>query len=147
MEIILKENIKGLGYKNDIVDVKPGYGRNYLIPQGFAIIANASNKKMIAENIKQAAHKAEKVKADAEALAANIGDTKLTIATKAGDNGKIFGSVTTTQISALLKEKGYDVDRKQISINGEVKFVGEYTASIDLHKDVKHEVAFEVIAE
>ncbi|GJM60388.1 50S ribosomal protein L9 [Persicobacter diffluens] len=147
MEIILKENIKGLGYKNDIVDVKPGYGRNYLIPQGFAIIANTSNKKMIAENIKQAAHKAEKVKADAEALAANIGDTKLTIATKAGDNGKIFGSVTTTQISALLKEKGYDVDRKQISINGEVKFVGEYTASIDLHKEVKHEVAFEVIAE
>ncbi|BDC98665.1 50S ribosomal protein L9 [Persicobacter psychrovividus] len=147
MEIILTTNIKGLGYKNDIVDVKPGYGRNYLIPQGYAMVATASNKKMTAENIKQAAHKAEKIKADAEALAANIGDTKLTISTKAGDNGKIFGSVTTNQISSLLKEKGYDVDRKQISINGEVKFVGEYTASIDLHKEVKHEIKFEVIAE
>ncbi|MCG8475493.1 MAG: 50S ribosomal protein L9 [Cytophagales bacterium] len=147
MEIILTQNIKGLGFKNDIVSVKPGYGRNYLIPQGYAILATESNKKMIAENIKQAAHKAEKIKADAEALAASIGSTKLAISTKAGENGKIFGSITPLQLSEALKEKGFDIDRKQISLDTEAKFVGEYTATIALHKEVKHEIIVEVVAE
>lgn len=147
MEVILKTDIKGLGYKNDTVAVKPGYGRNYLIPQGFAIIASASNKKMIAENIKQASHKAEKIKNDAEALANAIGETKLEIKAKTGDSGKIFGAVTTLQISDALKALGHDVDRKKISFKGEVKFVGDYELEIDLHKEVKKTVPFAVVAE
>lgn len=147
MEIILKTDIKGLGYKNDMVTVKPGYARNYLIPQGFAIMANESNTKMMAENVRQAAHKAEKVKADAEAIANGIGDTVLEIKAKAGDSGKIFGAVTTLQISDALKEKGFDVDRKKISFNSEVKMLGDYTAEIDLHKEVKKDVSFKVILE
>ena len=133
MEVILKTDIKGLGYKNDTVNVKPGYGRNYLIPQGFAIIANESNRKMIEENIKQAAHKAEKIKADAQAIADAIGDSVLEIKAKVGDSGKIFGAVTTLQISDALKAKGVDVDRKKISFKGEVKMVGDYEVEIDLH--------------
>ena len=146
MEVILKTDIKGLGYKNDIVTVKPGYGRNYLIPQGFAIIASNPNKKMIAENIKQAAHKAEKIKADAEALAAAIGDSILEIKAKVGDSGKIFGAVTTLQISDALKALGHDVDRKKISFKGEVKMAGDYEVEIDLHKEVKKDVKFSVVA-
>ena len=117
MEVILKDDIQGLGYKNDTVSVKPGYGRNYLIPQGYAIIANESNKKMIEENIKQAAHKAEKLKKDADDLAKKIGNTALEIGSKAGDSGKIFGAVTTLQVSEALKSKGIEVDRKKISHN------------------------------
>ncbi len=146
MEIILKEDIKGLGYKNDLVNVKPGYGRNYLIPSGFAVIGSTGNKKMQAENVKQAAHKAEKLKQDAENIAQSIGDTKLTITTKAGESGKIFGAVTTLQLADALKEKGFDIDRKKISFNSEVKHLGEYTATIDLHREVKKEVDFEVVA-
>src|SRR5688500_16162117 len=114
MEVILKEDINGLGYKNDIVNVKSGYGRNYLIPQGFAVIANTSNKKVVTENIKQASHKAEKIKTAASALAEAIGNSKLEIKAKVGESGKIFGKVTTLQISDALKAKGYDVDRKKI---------------------------------
>ncbi|MTI30832.1 50S ribosomal protein L9 [Xanthovirga aplysinae] len=147
MEVILKTDIKGLGYKNDIVKVKPGYGRNYLIPQGFAIIASLSNKKMIAENIKQAAHKAEKIKTEAETIAAGIGELVLELKTKAGESGKIFGAITTLQISDALKEKGFEIDRKKISIPGDVKMLGEYVAEIDLHKEVKKEVKFVVSAE
>ncbi|MCO6357343.1 LSU ribosomal protein L9P [Roseivirga pacifica] len=147
MEIILKTDIKGLGYKNDTVNVKPGYARNYLIPQGFAIIANGSNKKMIEENIKQAAHKAEKLKADAEAIAEGIGETVLEIKAKVGDSGKIFGAVTTLQISDALKAKGFEVDRKKISFKSEVKMAGDYEAEIDLHKEVKKDVKFSVVAE
>ena len=147
MEVILKTDIKGLGYKNDTVSVKPGYGRNYLIPQGFAIIANESNKKLVEENIKQAAHKAEKIKADAEAIAAAIGDDTLEIKAKVGENGKIFGAVTTLQISDALKAKGIEVDRKKISFKSEVKMVGEYEVEIDLHKEVKKDVKFTVVAE
>lgn len=147
MEVILKTDIKGLGYKNDTVAVKPGYGRNYLIPQGFAIIASTSNKKMIAENIKQASHKAEKIKNDAEAVAAAIGDNALEIKAKVGDSGKIFGAVTTLQISDALKAMGIDVDRKKISFKGEVKFVGDYEVEIDLHKEVKKDLKFSVVAE
>lgn len=147
MEIILKEDIKGLGYKNDTVDVKPGYGRNYLIPQGFAIIASVSNKKMIAENIRQAAHKAEKLRQDAEDLAKSIGEVVLEIKTKAGESGKIFGAITALQVSDALAAKGFEIDRKKISFNTQVKNVGEYTVSLDLHKEVQHDVNINVVAE
>jgi large subunit ribosomal protein L9 len=147
MEVILTQDINGLGYKNDTVTVKPGYGRNYLIPQGFAIIANNSNAKKIAENIRQAAHKAEKLKNDAEALANKIGDLTLNIKTKAGESGKIFGAVTTVQISDALKEKGFDIDRKKIAISGDIKQLGEYKAVIDLHKEVKKEISLVVEAD
>jgi large subunit ribosomal protein L9 len=115
MEIILKTDIAGLGYKNDVVTVKPGYGRNYLIPQGFAVMATPSNKKILAENIKQIAHKLEKIKLDAQTLSDSIGELALEIAAKVGESGKIFGRVTTLQISEALKEKGFEVDRKKIS--------------------------------
>jgi large subunit ribosomal protein L9 len=147
MEIILKEDIKGLGYKNDVVNVKPGYGRNYLIPQGFGIIANQSNKKVLTENLKQAAHKAEKIKTEALATAEKITGLTLEITAKIGDSGKIFGSITPLQISDALKRKGIDLDRKKISIDGEVKEAGEYTASVDIHKEVKTKVNFKVVAE
>ena len=147
MEVILKDDVKGLGYKNDTVDVKPGYGRNYLIPQGLAVIADKANKKMVAENIRQAAHKADKIKNDAQELANSIGDITLEIPAKVGETGKIFGSVTTNQLSEALKAKGFDVDRKRISFDQEVKTAGEYTATINLHKEVKHTVKFNVVAE
>ncbi|MEY4383646.1 MAG: hypothetical protein RI995_1188 [Bacteroidota bacterium] len=147
MEIILKTDIAGLGYKNDVVTVKAGYGRNYLIPQGFAIMATPSNMKVLAENIKQAAHKVEKIRQDAADLAAAIGELVLTIPAKTGESGKIFGRVTSLQISDLLKEKGFDVDRKKISFDSEVKMVGEYAATLDLHKDVKHKITFNVVSE
>lgn len=147
MEIILKTDIAGLGYKNDVVTVKAGYGRNYLIPQGFAIMATPSNMKVLAENIKQAAHKVEKIRQDAADLAAAIGDLVLTIPAKTGESGKIFGRVTSLQISDLLKEKGFDIDRKKISFETEVKTVGEYAAVLDLHKEVKHKITFNVVSE
>lgn len=146
MEVILKEDIAGLGYKNDVVNVKPGYGRNYLIPQGYAVIANTSNKKVMEENIKQAAHKADKIKKDAQDLANAIGDTVLEIPAKVGESGKIFGKVTTLQISDALKAKGFEVDRKKISFESEVKSEGEFVAVVDLHKDIKHRVNFRVVA-
>ena len=147
MEVILTQDIQGLGYKNDTVDVKPGYGRNYLIPQGFAVIASTSNKKKFAENIKQAAHKAEKLRKDAEDLAAKIGDLVIEVGTKAGESGKIFGAVTTLQVAEHLKEKGFDIDRKKIAFSENIKSVGEYTAELDLHRDVKHEIGIKVVAE
>jgi len=147
MEVILKQDIKGLGYKNDIVDVKPGYGRNYLIPQGIAIFATESNKKMIAENIKQAAHKAEKIKKDAEELANKIGDITLELKTKAGESGKIFGAITPHQVSDALKDKGFEIDRKKISFSTNIKELGEYTAILDLHRDVHHEINIKVVAD
>jgi len=147
MEVILKDDVKGLGYKNDIVTVKAGYGLNYLIPQGLAVLADKSNKKIVAENIRQAAHKAEKIQADAQAVADNIGDLTLEIPAKVGETGKIFGSVTTNQLSEALKAKGFDVDRKRISFDQDVKTAGEYTATLNLHKEVKHTVKFNVVAE
>ncbi|MFY0627314.1 MAG: 50S ribosomal protein L9 [Reichenbachiella sp.] len=146
MEVILKEDIKGLGYKNDTVDVKPGHGRNYLIPQGFAIIGSVSNKKMITENIRQAAHKAEKIRQDAQDIADKMGDLVLEIKTKAGESGKIFGAITALQVSDALAAKGFEIDRKKISFE-QIKNVGEYTASVDLHKEVKHDVKLSVVAE
>lgn len=147
MEVILKQDVTGLGYKNDVVKVKPGYGRNYLIPNGIALIANESNKKVVAENVKQAAHKAAKVKADAEALAAKLGEMTIEIGTKAGESGKIFGAVTAVQVSDALKAKGFEVDRKKISFREQPKQLGTYTAHLDLHKEVKHDITVNVVAE
>ncbi|RIJ33434.1 50S ribosomal protein L9 [Pontibacter oryzae] len=147
MEVILKDDVKFLGYKNDIVEVKPGYGRNYLIPQGLAVLADKSNKKIVAENIRQAAHKAEKIKNDAQELANSIGDITLELPAKVGETGKIFGSVTTLQLSEALKAKGYDVDRKRITFDQDVKTAGEYTATLNLHKEVKHQINFNVVGE
>lgn len=147
MELILKEDIKGLGFKNDLVNVKPGYGRNYLIPQGLALVATDSNKKVVAENVKQAAHKAERLKNDAVELAAKINGLALEIATKVGETGKIFGKITSLQVSDALKAKGIEVDRKKIAFKEDVKNVGDYTAHIDLHKEVKTTVAVKVVAE
>lgn len=146
MEIILKTDIAGLGYKNDVVVVKPGYARNYLIPQGFAQLATPSNRKILAENLKQAAHKAEKIKNDALAIAEQIGEMVISIPMKTGESGKIFGRVTNTQVSDFLKEKGFDIDRKKITIE-DIKFVGEYFATLDLHKEVKHKVKVSVVGE
>ena len=146
MEVILRKDIKGIGYKNDTVKVKPGFGRNYLIPQGMAILANKSNRMMIDENIRQAAHKAEKLHRDAEAIASSIGKLALDIKTKAGESGKIFGSITAIQVADVLKEKGFEVDRKKITIDT-IKNVGEHKAVIDLHKNVHHEITLNVIAE
>ena len=147
MEVILTQDMQGLGYKNDVISVKAGYGRNYLIPKGYAILANSSNKKMIEENVRQAAHKAEKLKKDAEGVAEQIGDLILEIGAKVGESGKIFGAITTLQISDALKDKGFEIDRKKINFNTKVKEIGEYFVTIDLHKEVKKEVPFKVIAE
>jgi len=145
MEIILITDIAGVGYKNDIVNVKAGFGRNYLIPQGFALLANDSNRKIVAENVRQAAHKAEKLKKDAEDIAAAIGDLTIDIRTVVGESGRIFGRVTNTQVADVLKSKGFDIDRKKITVD-DVKSVGTYSALIDLHKEVKHKVTLNVIA-
>lgn len=147
MEVILKQDIKKLGEKDDIVTVKPGYGQNYLIPQGFAVLATESAKKVLAENIRQVQFKQEKIKLDAETLAAKLENVKLTIGAKAGDTGKIFGSVNSIQIADALKKEGFDVDRRRITFEEEPKVLGEYIANLNLHKEVKVQVPFEVIAE
>ena len=147
MEVILKQDMPGLGYKYDTVKVKPGYGRNYLIPRGIAILANNSNRKMIDENIRQAAHKAEKLKNDALAIAEKIEALAIEIGAKTGESGKIFGAVTTLQISDALGAEGFDVDRRRISFNGEIKTTGEYEAAVELHKEVSATLKFKVVAE
>lgn len=147
MEVILKQDVTGLGYKNDTVKVKPGYGRNYLIPTGAAIIANDSNKRMTAENIRQASHKAAKIKQDAEALAVKIGELTIEVGTKAGESGKIFGAVTAVQVAEILKAKGFEVDRKKIHFKEQPKQLGTYTVTLDLHKEVKHVISVNVVAE
>ncbi|WP_151085758.1 50S ribosomal protein L9 [Hymenobacter baengnokdamensis] len=146
MEIILKDDVKGLGYKNDLVTVKSGYGRNYLLPQGLAILADKSAKKIVAENVRQAAHKAEKVKADAQAIADQVGSQVFDLPAKVGETGKIFGRVTTLQLAEALKNKGIDVDRKRLSFDQEPATAGDYTATLNLHKEVKHTVNFRVVA-
>ena len=146
MQVILKKDVEKLGYANDIVDVKPGYANNYLIPQGFAIAATASAKKVLAENLKQRAHKDAKILADAQALAAQIEALELVITVKASDEGKIFGTVTSADLAEALAAKGVEVDKKNISVEG-IKTVGEYKATIKLHREVKAEVALSVVAE
>ncbi|CAK7022214.1 MAG: 50S ribosomal protein L9 [Petrimonas sp.] len=147
MEVILKEDVVNLGYKDDIVNVKKGYARNYLIPQGKAIIATESSKKVLAENLKQRAHKLEQIKAAAMALAEKMEGVSLTIGAKTSSTGTIFGSVTNIQIADALKEKGFDVERKTIVIKDSVKEVGNYVAVAKLHKEVSVEIPFEVVAE
>mgnify|MGYP000717265347 CR=1 FL=1 len=147
MEIILKEDVINLGYKNDIVNVKSGYGRNYLIPTGKAVIASPAAKKMLAEELKQRAHKLEKIKKDAEELAAKLQGVSLTIATKVSSTGTIFGSVGSIQIADELAKLGHNIDRKIIVVKDAVKEVGHYKALIKLHKEVSVEVPFEVVAE
>lgn len=147
MEIILKEDITNLGYKDDVVTVKDGYGRNFLIPQGKAVIASESAKKVLAENLKQRAHKLAQVKKDAEALAAKLKGVSLTIGAKVSSTGKIFGSVGAIQVAESLEKSGFEVDRKTITIKDAVKEVGNYVATVKLHREVSVEIPFEVVAE
>ncbi|MBD5232050.1 MAG: 50S ribosomal protein L9 [Muribaculaceae bacterium] len=147
MKIILKENVANLGYKDDVVEVKDGYGRNYLIPQGKAIVASASALKQLAEDQKQRAHKLAKILEDAKAAAAALEGVALTIGAKTSSTGTIFGSVNNIQIAEALEKLGHNVDRKLISIKGSVKEVGNYTANIKFHKEVEVEIPFEVVAE
>ena len=146
MKIILKEDIAGLCYKDDVVEVKNGYGRIYLIPTGKAVIASESALKVLAENQRQRAHKLERIKAEAEAAAAALEGVKLTIGAKTSSTGTIFGSVNAIQIAEALEKLGHNVDRKLISLDA-VKEVGNYTAVIRLHRDVAVEIPFEVVAE
>lgn len=147
MKLILKEDVSGLGYKDDVVEVRPGYGRNYLIPSSKAVIASPSALKVLAENQRQRAHKLAKIKADAEALAAQLQEVSLTIGAKTSATGTIFGSVNSIQIAEALERLGHNVDRKLIEIKNPVKEVGKYTATIKLHKEVCVEIPFEVVAE
>ena len=147
MELILKEDVTNLGYKNDIVNVKSGYGRNYLIPTGKAVIASPSAKKMLAEELKQRAHKLAKIKQEAEDLAAKLKEVSLTIATKVSSTGTIFGSVGNIQIADELSKLGYTIDRKIIVVKDNVKEVGDYKALVKLHKEVSVEIPFKVVAE
>jgi large subunit ribosomal protein L9 len=149
MEIILKQDIPSLGYTNDMVTVKDGYARNYLIPKGYAIIATPSARKILAETLKQKAHKAEKIRTDAESIAKALDGLQLRIAAKASTSGRIFGSVNSIQIADAIKEQhGIEVDRKKIFVDGEsVKDLGTYGAKIRLHKDVEALITFEVFAE
>ncbi|MDR1097666.1 MAG: 50S ribosomal protein L9 [Tannerella sp.] len=147
MEVILKEDIANVGYKDDIVNVKSGYGRNFLIPQGKAVIASVSAKKVLAENLKQRAYKLAKVKQDASDLAAKMEGTTLVIGAKTSSTGTIFGSVSNIQIAEELAKKGFEVDRKTIIIKESVKEVGNYKATVRLHKEISVEIPFEVISE
>jgi large subunit ribosomal protein L9 len=147
MQVILLEDISNLGYKDDIVTVKSGYGRNYLIPQKKAVIASESAKKVLAENLRQRAHKLEKVKTDAQTLAAKLAGVSLTIGAKTSSTGTIFGSVTNIQIADELAKKGFEIDRKTIVIKDPVKEVGSYKATLKLHKDISVEIPFEVVSE
>lgn len=149
MEIILKKDVANLGYANDVVAVKAGYARNFLIPQGFAIPATEQNKKILAENLKQKAYKEQKIRTEAADRAQLLNGLTLKVGAKASSNGKIFGSVNDIQLAEAIKEQhNYDVDRKSIHINSDtVKELGTYTATIKLYKDIKAEITFEVVAE
>ena len=148
MEIILKQDMPGLGHKDDIINVKTGYARNYLIPKGYAILATEREKKIHNENLRQRAHKEEKIKNEALGLAEKMEGTELTIGAKTSSTGKIFGSVNTIQIAEALQQKGFEIDRKNISLAEEnIKNVGKYKAEIKLHREVTVEIDFEIVAE
>ena len=148
MEVILKKNVSKLGYTNDIVKVNPGYGINFLIPQGYAVLATASAKKAHAEVLKQKSHKEEKLLSEAQGIAEKIGNLEISIATKAGDKGKIFGSINTIQLSDALKKAGFEVDRKSLKIKDEpIKELGSYEAEVNLYKGVIQTMKFEVVEE
>ena len=147
MEIILLQDVGKIGLKDDIVHVKNGYGRNFLIPKGYAIAATPSAKKIHAENLKQRAHKEEKIKVAAQEIADKLADVKIVIGAKTSSSGKIFGSVNTIQMAEALKEKGFEIDRKNITFpEDQIKEVGNYTAVIKLHREVKVEINFEIQA-
>jgi len=148
MEVILKKNVDKLGYANEIVKVKPGYGRNFLIPQGYAVLATASARKAHEEIMRQKAHKESKLAAEAQELASKLAESKVSILTKAGENGKIFGSVNTVQLSEALKKAGFEIDRRSLSIKKEpIKEIGTYEAEANLFKVVKQLFSFEVVSE
>jgi len=148
MEVILKQDIKGLGFKDDVVTVKAGYGRNFLIPQGVATLATETNKKILAENVKQRSFKEEKLRKEATANAEKLAGVSITVATKSGESGKIFGSVTNIQVAEALKKAGYDVERKNIELKEDtIKNLGSYSAKVRLYKDIMAEVKFEVVSE
>ena len=148
MEVILLENVDNLGYKDELVTVKPGYGRNFLIPKKLAKVATVSEKKVLKETVKQRAFKEQKLKTAAEETAANWKDLTIKVGAKAGDTGKIFGSVTSVQLADAIAKLGHTVERKDINFGEEaVKTLGTYTATIRLHKDVTCEVTYDVVAE
>ncbi len=148
MEIILKQDLPNIGHKDDIVTVKNGYGRNYLIPQGFASLATDSAKKVHAENMRQRSHKEEKIKNEAIALAEKLEGTTITIGAKTSSTGKIFGSVNTIQVAEKIEALGYEIDRRSISIKDAIKEIGTYTANIKLYKsEVSASINLEVVAE
>jgi large subunit ribosomal protein L9 len=148
MEIILLQDIAKLGQKDDLVNVKSGYARNFLIPRGFALAATPSARKMHSENLRQKAHKEEKIKTQALELATRMTDLKLVVGAKTSSSGKIFGSVNTIQIAEALREKGFEIDRKSISLpEDQIKEVGKYKAVIRLHREVKVDIDFEIVAE
>ncbi len=148
MEVILKQDVKNLGYKDDVVKVKPGYGRNFLIPKSLAEIATPSSRKMLTETVKQRAFKEQKVKAAAENTAAKLKEMIVKVGAKVGESGKIFGSVTSVQLADAIKKLGYDVDRKNITMSEEgVKAIGTYTAEVRFHKEITGTVTFEVVQE
>jgi large subunit ribosomal protein L9 len=145
MEIILKQDVKNLGYADDIVKVRNGYGRNYLIPNGYAVIANDTNKKIHAEVVKQRAHKIGKLRMDADKLAAALEGVTLSIGAKVGENGKLFGSVTSQQLVDKLKSMGYAIDKKQVVMPEEhIKKTGNYTAEVIIHRDIRAKLNFDV---
>lgn len=147
MEIILKQDVANLGYKGEIVKVKNGYANNYLLPNGMAVIATATNRKINAENLRQRAFKEEKIRKDAEALQVALNGKVVRIAAKVGENGQLFGSISNIMVADALKEQhNYDVDRKQIVVDA-IKAVGEYTAKVNIYREVKAEIAIEVVAE
>jgi large subunit ribosomal protein L9 len=148
MEVILKQDVKNLGYKDDVVNVKPGYGRNFLIPKNMAAVATASSKKALKETVKQRAFKEQKVKTAAENTAAKLKEMVIKVGAKVGESGKIFGSVTSVQLADAIKKLGYDVDRKNITLGAEgIKTVGTYTAEVRYHKEVTGTLTFEVVQE
>lgn len=145
MEIILKKYHKGLGEKNDIVTVKPGFARNFLIPQGIAMLASETNRKVLAENIRQAAHRVQQLVTEANKIAEKVAEMTLTMEALAGPNGQLFGSVTTQMVHAQLEAKGIMVERQRISFETPIKRIGSYEAHLDLHKDIKVTVKIEVV--
>jgi large subunit ribosomal protein L9 len=148
MEIILIQDVNKLGQKDDIVNVKDGYARNFLVPRGYAVVASSSAKKMHTENLRQRAHKEEKIKVAAQEIAGRLEGLKIVVGAKTSTSGKIFGSVNTIQIAESLKEKGFDIDRKSITLpEDQIKEIGSYKAVIKLHREVKVEIEFEIVGE
>jgi large subunit ribosomal protein L9 len=148
MEVILKQDVKNLGNKDEVVKVRNGYGRNYLIPQGFASLATVSNVKVLNENLRQRAHKEEKIRTEAEKSVTKLTELAIKVGAKVGESGKIYGSVNSIQIADALKKLGYDIDRRNITFDEEaIKSLGTYKAHIKIYKDIRTDIEFEVVAE